>query len=62
MAHPYQRAVFDLREFSKIQSHIVPNWNFQIHEITTYSEFKDAFEHCFQHFVVLWSLLKNNYF
>ena len=25
MAHPYQRAIFDLREFSKIQSRIVPN-------------------------------------
>ena len=25
MAHPYQRAIFDLREFSKIQSHIVLN-------------------------------------
>ena len=25
MAHPYQRAIFDLQEFSKIQSHIVLN-------------------------------------
>ena len=25
LAHPYQRAIFDLQEFSKIQSHIVPN-------------------------------------
>ena len=43
MANPYQRAIFDLREFSKIQSHIVSNYNFQIHKITTDSEFKYAF-------------------
>ena len=62
MAHPYQRAIFDLREFSKIQSHIVPNEIFRIHKITTDSEFKDAFQHCFECFVDLLSLLKNNYF
>ena len=62
MAHPYQRAIFDLREFSKIQSHIVPNENFQIHQITTDSELKNAFEHCFEHFVDLSSLLKKNHF
>ena len=43
LAHPYQRAIFDLRELLKIQSHIVPNQKFQIHKITTDSEFKDAF-------------------
>ena len=62
MAHPYQRAIIDLREFSKIQSHIVPKQNFQIHKITTDSEFKDSFEHCFEHFVDVLSLLKKNYF
>ena len=62
-AHPYQRAIFDLREFKKKkQSHIVPNQNFQMHEITTDSKFKDAFEHCFEHFVDFLSLLKKNYF
>ena len=62
MAHPYHRAVFDLRGFSKIQSHIVPNENFQIYNITTDSVFKDAFEHCFECFVDLLSLLKKNIF
>ena len=62
MAHPYQRAIFDLREFSKIQSHIVPNKKFQMHKITTDSEFRDTFEHCFKHFVDLFSFLKKNHF
>ena len=50
MANPYQRAIFDLQGFSKMQSYIVPNENFRIHKIPTDSEFKDAFEHCFECF------------
>ena len=62
MAHPYQRAIFDLGDFSEIQYHIGPNQNFQIHKITADFEFKDAFEHCFEHFFDLFSSLKKNHF
>ena len=43
MARPHQLAIFDLREISKIQSHIMPNYNVQMHKIIADSEFKDAF-------------------
>ena len=33
MANPYQRAIFVLREISKIQSHIVPIRIFKMHKI-----------------------------
>ena len=43
MAHPYQRAIFVLREFSKIQSHIVPIMIFKLHKIIVDYEFKDVY-------------------
>ena len=43
MANPYQRAIFDLREISKIQSHIVPIRIFKMHKIIVDYEFKDVY-------------------
>ena len=61
-AHPYQRAISDLPEFSNIQSHIVPIRIFKIHKIIVDYEFKEAFEQCFEHFVDLLSLLEKSHF
>ena len=43
MANPYQRAIFVLREISKIQSHIVPIKTFKMHNIIVYYGFKDVY-------------------
>ena len=42
-ANPYQRAIFVLREISKIQSHIVPIRIFQMHKIIVDYEFEDVY-------------------
>ena len=43
MAHPYQRAIFDLWEIQKIQSHIVPIRILKMHKIIVDYEFKDVY-------------------
>ena len=43
MANPYQRAIFVLREISKIQSRIVPIRIFKMHKIIVDYEFKDDY-------------------
>ena len=46
--------------FQKYNLILFPNKTFK-YIITTDSEFKDAFENCFEHFVDLFSLLKKNF-
>ena len=51
MANPYQRAIFVLREISKIQSHNVPIRIFKMHKIIVDYEFKDVYQECFEYFI-----------
>ena len=41
MLRPHQLAIFDLREISKIQLHIVPSYDIQMCKIITDLEFKE---------------------
>ena len=42
-AHPYLRAIFVLREISKIQSRVVPIRILKMHKIIVDYEFKDVY-------------------
>ena len=41
-ASPHKLGMFGLREISKIQLHILPNWDIQMHKINSVFEFKDG--------------------